>query len=238
LDQPDLKEMLSTWRGNIAQFLKILLSSCQRKHVCRWLFSLRRNYLLDKQMPWLTFDAIEFIESRLWEGMQVFEYGSGGSTLFWLKHGATCVSIGHNPDWYSIVRQRLVPECSIDYRLVLPELVKDSGWQGDPADPETYVSSDGAYHGYSFRKYVMQIDAFPDRYFNVVMIDGRARPSCIMHGAGKVRPGGLLILDNAERLYYTAKTQECLEDFTCQQFYGVGPCGQSMWRTDVYTRRR
>jgi hypothetical protein len=37
--------------------------------------------LLDRQMPWLTFDAIEFIESRLRKGMRVFECGIGSQDL-------------------------------------------------------------------------------------------------------------------------------------------------------------
>lgn len=172
--------------------------------------------------------------------MRVFEYGSGGSTLFWLRYGALYVSIEHDLDWYSLVRQRLTPEQEhlIDYRLVLPELVKDSGWQGDPADPESYTSSDEPFYGYSFRKYVTQIDAFPNEYFDFILIDGRARPSCIKHSVPKVKVGGLLVLDNADRSYYTSKTQVYLQDFFLHEFYGVGPLVREMWKTNIYKRER
>ena len=232
-----MKEMLSAWHGDAVQFLKILLSPCQRKHVCRWLFSLRPNYLLDTQTPWMTFDAADYLVPRLSPKAKVFEYGGGGSTLFWLKSNATLVSVEHDPQWFAVVRGRVHASGDFDYRIVPPERAVMSA-TADPSDPTSYVSVDPLFRGYSFKKYVSQIDAFPDCCFDIVMIDGRARPSCIMHSAGKVKLGGFLILDNADRLYYTAKTQEYLENFTCQQFYGAGPCGSLMWRTDIYTRSR
>jgi hypothetical protein len=218
--------------------LHLLCCSTQRKRIFRWLKSLQPDYLLDHPSPWLTFDAIEFLKPRLREGMRVFEYGSGGSTLFWLRYGALCVSIEHDPDWYSVVRKRLTPKHKIDYRLILPELMNDSDWQGDPADPESYTSSDETFQRYSFRKYVTQIDAFPDQYFDLILIDGRSRPSCVMHSVPKVKVGGLLVLDNADRSYYTSKTQVYLQDFFLHEFYGVGPFGREMWKTNIYKQER
>ncbi|MES1224680.1 MAG: hypothetical protein ABUT20_54815, partial [Bacteroidota bacterium] len=39
----------------------------------------------------------------------------------------------------------------------------------------------------------------------LILIDGRARTSCIKHAVGKLKPSGFLILDNAERKYYTSE---------------------------------
>lgn len=80
-----MKEMLSAWCGNAVQFLRILLSSSQRKHAYRWLCSLRRNYLLDTKTPWMTFDAVDYLVSRLSPKAKVFEYGGDGSTYFTLR---------------------------------------------------------------------------------------------------------------------------------------------------------
>jgi hypothetical protein len=219
--------------------LHLLCCSTQRKHIFRWLKSLQPDYLLDHPSPWFIFDAIEFLKPRLREGMRIFEYGSGGSTLFWLRYGALCVSVDHDPDWYSVVRQRLTPEQErlIDYRLVLPELVKDSGWQGDPADPEGYASLDESFYGYSFHKYVTQIDAFPNEYFDFILIDGRARPSCIKHSVHKVKVGGMLIVDDSARPHYFVNTRSYLSDFTEQEFLGVTPATAIMSSTTIFTRR-
>lgn len=124
---------------------------------------------------------------------------------------------------------------SIDYRLVLPER-NESVMAFDIADPMVYLSATSLFKGYNFRNYASQIDCFPDDYFDVVMIDGRARPACIVHSASKVKLGGLLILDNAERSYYTSKTQGYLLDYACHEFYGAGPLTYSMWQTNIYVR--
>jgi len=217
--------------------LKILATPSQRKHAYRWLRSQRANYLVGAKLPWITFDAIDYLERHVACGSKVFEYGSGSSTLFWLRLDAQCTSVEHDPQWFSLIRERVGACDRLDYRLVSPEPC-DGTPCGDIADPNQYASGDRTFRGYSFKRYVQQIDEFADASFDIVSIDGRARPSCVMHGAAKIKPGGLLILDNADREYYTEKTRSYLQEFQPQAFYGVGPCGWWMWRTDIYTRRR
>jgi predicted O-methyltransferase YrrM len=91
--------------------------------------------------------------------------------------------------------------------------------------------------GRRFHRYASAIDAFPDGSFDVVLVDGRARPACIRHGARKVRVGGWLILDNAEREYYVRHVQADLADFNRRSFRGAGPVNTASWQTDVFVRR-
>lgn len=215
-------------------FLTVILrSQSQGKHLLRWMQSLRANYQLDTPMPWLTFDAIEALRPRLRRGMDVFEFGSGGSTLFWLKLGARVVSVEHDPCWFNEIRTRC-REWKIDYRLVLPDIADPR--DGDPADPLAYVSSDERFASYNFRRYCQQIDEFKDRFFDLVLIDGRSRPSCIMHSVSKVREGGVLVLDNADREYYTLKAGRLLRGWTHSEYWGACPGVSFMTRTDLYTR--
>lgn len=223
------------WLAKTMRFAKtIAASSDQRKHLPAWLRSLTPNYLLSAPSPWLTFDAIEFIGKHIPLPQRVFEYGSGGSTLFWLSLGATCVSIEHDPQWYDVVKQRCRSRSELTYKLVPPEPADSNA---DVADPAEYASADQRYREHSFYHYVSQIDHFPDGTFDVVLVDGRARPSCIAHSAAKVKSGGLLVLDNAERDYYLSRTRNYLEPFGEQGFWGVGPAGWNMWRTVVFVRR-
>ena len=48
----------------------------QRKHIRRWGKSLQ-SYLLNNGIPWITYDAVDFIENRFPKNAKVFEYGSG-----------------------------------------------------------------------------------------------------------------------------------------------------------------
>jgi hypothetical protein len=217
----------------------IARSPTQRKHLVRWLRSLRRGYLLDEPSPWITFDAIDYISDfiarqRGAAPLRVFEYGSGGSTRFWQAHGAECVSIEHDPEWFATVHSRIDP-ARVEHRLVTTEPAEgDAG--GDPADPTAYVSGGSGFRGQTFRRYVGAIDAFPDAYFTIVLIDGRARPSCVKHAGPKIRPGGLLVLDNAELEYYTRQTGPYLRDFRGIEFRGALPTTLAFTQTNVYVK--
>ncbi|MCA9907704.1 MAG: hypothetical protein KC519_03580, partial [Anaerolineae bacterium] len=93
---------------NTKRLFTILRTSGQIRHLARFLASHTPGYLFDKPSPWLGFDAIDYLAARISPGWRVFEYGSGGSTLFWLKSGAEVVSIEHDADWYAQMQQRLM----------------------------------------------------------------------------------------------------------------------------------
>lgn len=215
----------------------LLSSSTQRRYAWRWVRSQSTNYLLSMPSPWLTFGSIDFVKAWLRPDLTIFEYGSGGSTLFWLTHKPkSVVSVEHDPKWHMLLSSHIAPAAPIERRLILPDALPP-GPPLDPADPTTYASTDAAWLGHSFRNYATQIDDFPDNYFDVVLVDGRARPACLWHSAGKVRVGGLLILDNADVAHYLARTAARLTRYTKTEFYGAGPINNTYWQTNVYLRQ-
>jgi hypothetical protein len=220
--------------GELAYLARVLATSGQRRHALRWVRSRRDDFFLATPSPWLTFDAIERVTARMIRGMRIFEWGSGGSTLFWLRWAAQLCSIEHDPGWYDVVKRALPPGAPVDYRLVPPDLGGSPA--ADASDPLAYASGDARCREGSFRRYATQIDEFPDAHFDLVLVDGRARPSCLHHAAPKVRRGGLLVLDNADRDYYVRALGERLGEFRREAFPGVGPRDPLMWRTDLYTR--
>lgn len=223
---------------NTKRLAAVLRSPAQVRHIRQWVASFKPNYTLDMPLPWFTFDAINYLAARIAPGWRVFEYGSGGSTLFWLKRGAEVVSIEHDVQWYALLQQRLVSYASIDYRLVLPEPGELCEAQSASfADPDCYYSSNVEFVGMNFRRYASQVDEFPDQYFDLVIVDGRARPSCVMHGGPKVKVGGLLILDNADREYYLERTHPFLQGFAVYRFRGMAPGSQVYTQTNVYVRQ-
>jgi len=223
-------------RRDLRYLAGILANAGQRRHALRWLGSRREGFLLDTPSPWLTFDAIDQLRARMKDGLRIFEYGSGGSTLFWLQWRVALCSIEHDPEWYALVKARLPQGASVDYRLVVPEPSDDRNFGADPADPHAYVSRDERSRGRTFRRYASQIDEFPDAHFDLVLVDGRARPSCIRHAAPKVKRGGVLVLDNADRDYYVRRVGESLRGFRREEHFGVGPREPLTWGTDFYLR--
>ncbi|NVO13646.1 MAG: SAM-dependent methyltransferase [Rhodoplanes sp.] len=56
-------------------------------------------------LPWLTYPAIDFLDSLELRGRRVFEFGSGGSTLFWARRGATVCSVEHHVPWFEKMKK-------------------------------------------------------------------------------------------------------------------------------------
>ena len=76
------QESIKLLRKNPRYFNMIYLI----KNFPYWWINLRSNKspLIDKR-PWISFGAILFLEKILKKDMQVYEYGSGGSTLFFAQ---------------------------------------------------------------------------------------------------------------------------------------------------------
>jgi Methyltransferase domain len=190
----------------------------------RWLRSQRRTSL-DDALPWITYEAQRALERILTPEMRVFEYGSGGSTLFFAQRVAELVSVEHDPDWHAKVQARLGSRSEL---ILVPST--------DEA-PGDYASTDERHVGRSFRAYAEAIDRFPDGYFDLLLIDGRARASCFRHGRAKVRAGGWIMLDNSDRAQYASVVSAARDARWAEERY-AGPSGYTpyfsqttIWRT-------
>jgi hypothetical protein len=226
---------LNRMSPDLAFAWSLLRDPTQRRYALRWFRSRRPDYLLKKRLPWLVFLAIDRLATIELEGRRVFEYGSGGSTLFWQARGALAVSIEHDPVWFAAIRPRLAAAPALDYRLIQPE-PGATPHDGDPSDPDAYRTADATWQGASFRRYATAIDEFPDGTFDVVLVDGRARSSCIKHSARKVAVGGALILDDTQREYYLASTKAFMGGFTETRFVGAAPTVPGIFSTSIFTR--
>jgi hypothetical protein len=182
------------------------------------------GHCLEHEVPWLTFPAISHIQEFLDSSMRVFEYGSGGSTLFFARRVREVVSMEHDEEWYEKLQQRLedqrIENCTVHH--VPPSVTKDADGR-DPANPDDYVSSSDQYRGKFFREYVTKIEDYPDRSFDVVVVDGRARPSCFEHGVSKVRDDGLLVFDNTNCDHYGPAMALAPEHFAFRRCPGPAP---------------
>lgn len=106
-----------------------------------------------------------------------------------------------------------------------------------PTDPDAYASTGTQFAGMSFQRYATSIERYDDNYFDVVLIDGRARPSCFKHAVPKTKIGGYIVLDNAEREEYAFIERAAhLSGFEITEFWGPGPFNRYFWRT-IFVRK-
>lgn len=138
--------------------------------------------------PWWNRHAIRYFDAQLKPGDRVFEWGSGGSTAWLLSKGAQVISVEDDMEWVGKVRARC-PEAEI---RAIPgtETGKIREWyfQGVPGERNRRYFDD----------YIAAIDEFPDESFDVVIVDGMCRVDCFHRALPKVRPGGLVVVDDSD----------------------------------------
>jgi predicted O-methyltransferase YrrM len=119
--------------------------------------------------PWLTANAISWLDANIRPQHTAFEWGSGASTAWLARRIRRLVSVEHHSAWHDRVRTNLARAGieNVDYRLV----------------PES--------------QYVSAIDEFPDGHFDFILVDGLFRDATLERAIPKIASGGWLILDNA-----------------------------------------
>lgn len=175
-----------------------------RYRLLRPLLKVYNNMLLSKwknqPVPWLTPAAIEILEVLLHNEMTGFEFGSGNSTLFLASRVKALVSVEHDERWFSKVKDLLQTKGlkNVDYRLVIPDHSYHYKLPRNSYEDYTMAPTDDT----PFSDYYLSISPFPEAFFDFILVDGRARVSCVKESIGKLKPGGFLIVDNADRFRY------------------------------------
>jgi len=144
------------------------------------LSSVRQRSCVDagsNPVPWYTYPAIDYLRQLDFSESTVFEYGSGNSTLFWAAAAKRVVSVEDDEEWYGITRSRLPENC---------ELTLETDLDDYPAIIDRYAEP-----------------------FDVIVVDGAARGhtrlKCARRAIGRLRDGGMIILDNSDWLPESAR---------------------------------
>ena len=128
-------------------------------------------------LPWYTYPAIEYLRQLDFSGKDVFEYGSGNSTLFWARRARRVVSVEDDERWVASLSQRLPANCT---------MLLESDLRPYPDVIRRYPG------GFD----IIVVDG-PAR--------GRTRFRCAQAALEHLRPGGLIILDNSDWLPQSAQ---------------------------------
>jgi hypothetical protein len=127
------------------------------------------------------------------------EWGSGGSTKAVLEHCAFVerwVSIEHDAAWHGRVAEDVR-----DPRLLL-QLMEPDVAATDPSEKTLIEWAAGAETDRSVMQRYLDFPGSLDEAFDFVLVDGRARCFCIQEGFRLLRPGGVLLLHDAQREAY------------------------------------
>jgi len=140
-----------------------------------WFLSFKTKKSVDasgEPIPWFTYSAIKFIESRLRKNMSIFEYGSGSSSLWFSKRISKVTSLEHHKGWYVEIKSKLPANCDIHF-------IED-------------------FSGDKYSKYLSKLE----QKFDIILIDGIDRVNCCLTAPENLTENGIIILDNSDRAEY------------------------------------
>lgn len=176
---------------------------------------------IQMRLPWISFAAIDFLSKWLQESMNVFEWGAGGSTLFFASRVNRVVSIENDLNWYNQVHESLCTSlCSnVDLRL-LPV-------------------SDGDIEQFKGTKYLF---AVKESKWDVILIDGvlgygsggqfgSYRQACYRLAEECVLPGGIIVVDD---IWMFPELSKINKANAYEEFKSVGPCRPGVTSTGVF----
>jgi SAM-dependent methyltransferase len=170
---------------------------------------------LDLEIPWFSYAAIDFLESFVQPYMTVCEYGSGGSTIFFAKRARSVFSIENDPKWFELVKGRFE---QLELRNISIKL-----------HPFDFKNTKSFPHS-------SYLHAIPDERFDIIVVDGmeewdQVRPICFEKAEARVRPGGIIIVDDSWR-YPILREKNHAKNV--RVFKSVGPCRPGVTSTDIF----
>lgn len=180
----------------------------EARHLLR-LLRTRGKQTVSVRLPWLPFEVIDLLSTEVSPASRVFEFGGGGSTTWFADHAGRVVTVDHDPGWTRVIALATQGNDLVDVRFAVAD---------GPESP-----------------YVRSIEDQPDDGVDVVLVDGRQRVACVSHAMDKVKPGGLLILDDSDRPKY-AEAHRLLETWSSKAFFGFVPCKDEPGYTTVWRR--
>jgi len=171
--------------------------------------SVRKKLPLDSDgnaIPWMNYNIVDFLEDRLNNDMDIFEYGCGYSTLFFQKRVKSVTSVESESKWHKKMSSLAQPNVNI---ILCP------------------VSDRNDDYAESINRSLKNYD--------IVLVDGRKRINSIKNAVNKLKPGGVIVLDDSHRTQYSGGIDFLASHgFKKINFSGIKPASIYSHQTTVF----
>lgn len=169
--------------------------------------------------PWLSDTVVDFLDRYVKKDHSVFEWGSGGSTVYLADKVRSIISVENDPEWHKQITDSLRSSDNANVILVSP----DSGTCQDIMNLDACASYAKTLRHKIFRSYVHEIDNHEGQ-FDLIIVDGRARISCLKLAQSRVKIGGVILLDDSQRpRYKPGKDLFGMDEWNITVFAGKTP---------------
>lgn len=191
-----------------------LYSVSKLPYVVKTYFQSKKHPLIKNPVPFLTMDAIRFLDSLVRPGINVLEVGGGNSSLWFLEHGVKLTTYEHNHEWGT---------------MVLNEV---------RANPGKYYEERFNLRIMQGRDTVNDLMRLPEKAFDILLVDSMndytRRTECLRAAISKVKEGGYIVLDNSDNPCNWS-ADDMLKGKEMHRFTGYAPmslfvCQTTFWR--------
>jgi tRNA A58 N-methylase Trm61 len=141
--------------------------------------------------------------------MDIFEYGSGYSTLFYSQLVKHVVSVEYDKEWYEKIREMAGRNVQLIYQA---------------------MEYDGEY---------CRLINQQNRKFDVIVVDGRDRVRCAINSCRSLSENGVIIFDDSMREKYSDGIKFLLDNgFRKIDFVGLKPASKELGpaQTSIFYR--
>ena len=174
---------------------------------------------LDLQLPWWSLSSIHYVEKKIPDSSKVFEWGSGGSTLFLGENFHSVNSIEHDTKWFEEVNLKVSQSKLASIQLKLAEINLDN---------------QEAFENCAYLRAL-------DHEVDFVVVDGEdhfgpdstwsARTSCFQRAQKFISKGGIILVDDSWR-YPEIRNLSRAKNIEVHE--GIGPCRAGVTSTDLH----
>ncbi|MEM9244860.1 MAG: FkbM family methyltransferase [Cyanobacteria bacterium P01_F01_bin.153] len=179
-------------------------------HSTGWLDSFVHKHPRTKHgngLPWMNYGAIHLLKQHLTRDIQLFEYGSGYSTLFFSDRVNQVTSVEYDKKWFELLRKKIPNNVDLRFQEYIPN--------GD---------------------YCKLILSTQQKY-DVVVIDGRDRVRCAKNATNCLSDKGVIIFDDSHRSKYAEAFEYLRKNgFKILNIVGVKPGEPWMCQTTIAYR--
>jgi predicted O-methyltransferase YrrM len=170
---------------------------------------------LELGMPWWSFGSVREVEKIIRKNMKVFEFGSGGSTIFLAERAAAVTFVEDEEGWAAAVRK----EAQKRNLNNLEVLVRPYDFfEGREFEASAYLNS------------------LQEKSYDLIVVDGKeegvqVRDRCFWRAEAFIRKGGVIVVDDSYRYPQIKKTNKSKR---WKAFKGAGYCRAGVTETTVF----
>lgn len=172
------------------------------------------RYALHNCEPWIVPEAVEYLSTLVRPEWKVFEWGCGGSLIWFAERCTKVVGVETVPRWVAWAMDRLQERMLTNTHVIHAPI-----WQG------------------KYTEYIGVIEAYPKEFFDLVSIDGvmSARKDSIARAKAKLKPDGIIMIDNSNK--FNVKNLDDWAELRFQTLPHLYLGKTEVWCTSFYTRK-